>query len=969
MIKRCLMCWNSFGILVIAMAVIVFAIWGCGKKEKPSESEPAVEKKQAPTAKVVDTYPEDGGSLWELDHPIYVDFSEAVMPKDFSFTISPDPGQWKVLWQNDGKEAVLDHASPFSPGTEYVVTISLGKDGVKTNVKFIVFGPSSLQLIQIGQDMGTLDLNTAWAYRMQALFEPDLLPEPYRSATPIKDADAPLREFFRIRDRLSEQTLLKLRPYLVRPNHPESIFYEDMNQPEESKNQGALVPWPANAFAADPSEVRPDMDYNATCFTTDRLLVWAPKKYKSAVKDAIYYLDVRDMYRKFTRLMGREVIDDYKDLFQRDGANDKVKNGGDARIDIYMVSHAKAKRGNFGGMCIPTAFESLGNTNVKSSAYILIDRSIQGDLLGTYLAHELFHAFQYSFDALDDSWWHEATANWAEDFIDKYWNFEQDDIKHAFNRRKNRLRSLNLENEKHEYGIYIYPYFLSKEYGNEVIADIWKACETKSSLDALDEAVPDGLDESLKRFVLPTVDYGKYKGKIRKPEERNMALYRHHKFKQIEIKKPGKPISKEIKIPPLGAAYILVKNKLKNPESTPMVRFDLKPFANNEDLTIQAIIDPKKEARHEDWTGREERELCQNRTEEKFEEITIVVANKDRDPMALDLAHANPEKNSFKTEIEIELDAEGCSEMVGTAIVTATLNEETHTKWEHRSPKGDVDKRRTDLEADGRATVRLTFEKKDSSYDEATKTVTKYYDITDSTVTSFTLNGRSYYYTYDRNADSECACTKKQTAKPALRSFDIEDSGGMSITFNSETMKAKYVALPALVVYYDVEETTKIAYEGCCGSEGDERTMEMKRIPFVVGSVQGKSGEQLAKEAKPELDQMERIARDSQRLAQEIIGSMGQMAGMDDEQAEEFYKKMEKKTEEFEKRHNIDKLAQNMEKKLVPKDLWVTSGDGEHSIGGGGKRVDQKKIENGTTSREYELKWRINLKEKPTAKE
>ena len=73
MIKRCLMCWNSFGILVIAMAVIVFAIWGCSKKEKPSES--ADEKKQAPTATVVDTYPEDGGSLWELDHPIYVNFS------------------------------------------------------------------------------------------------------------------------------------------------------------------------------------------------------------------------------------------------------------------------------------------------------------------------------------------------------------------------------------------------------------------------------------------------------------------------------------------------------------------------------------------------------------------------------------------------------------------------------------------------------------------------------------------------------------------------------------------------------------------------------------------------------------------------------------------------------------------------------------------------------------------------------
>ena len=102
--------------------------------------------------------------------------------------------------------------------------------------------------------------------------------------------------------------------------------------------------------------------------------------------------------------------------------------------------------------------------------------------------------------------------------------------------------------------------------------------------------VPDGLDESLKRFAVTTVDYGKFKGKIRKAKEQNMELLNHHKFKRLKVLSPDKPIAEKIPVPPLGAAYIMVENKLKNPENTPMVRIDLKPFVNNEDLTIQAIF-------------------------------------------------------------------------------------------------------------------------------------------------------------------------------------------------------------------------------------------------------------------------------------------------------------------------------------------------------------------------------------------
>ncbi|MFC1885312.1 hypothetical protein ACFL2O_11135, partial [Thermodesulfobacteriota bacterium] len=135
-----------------------------------------------------------------------------------------------------------------------------------------------------------------------------------------------------------------------------------------------------------------------------------------------------------------------------------------------------------------------------------------------------------------------------------------------------------------------------------------------------------------------------------------------------------------------------------------------------------------------------------------------MVTNKNRDPIALLLSDNNPDKSWSKAEIDIELDAEGCKQAEGTAVVTATLKEETHTKWEDKSDYGDVQRTQTDLEGGGTATIRLTFEKKDSSYDEQTKTVTQYYDITDSTIQSFTMHGRSYYYNYNYHKDRECAC-------------------------------------------------------------------------------------------------------------------------------------------------------------------------------------------------------------------
>lgn len=955
---------STFFTLIFVFVLSAIGLWGCGQKETPVQPKEEVKVSPVPSVNIVGTYPEDGGALLDLDHPIYVEFSDTVKPEGFSFSITPNPGQWKVSWKKRGKMVVLNHAARFSPGTEYELTLSPAKDGDQTKIKFMVYGPSSLKLIQTGLDSGALDADTAWTYRMQSLFEPDKLPEAYQSKTPPGDADALIRDYMNARSKVKPGIVRALDRYLKRPDDPESFFYKAYTAPAHSSK--FLQFGPRAAWADDPLYPRPEDDTPARITSdTAPIRIWAPNNMIAKLFDVKNKIDTSYkrglIYDSFKQLLGRGV--------QRDTGDSP--NGGGPRLDIYILPPDMIVADALCRPCPGYASEQYDkNSNPKPRrrpAYIFINGSLSGKKLASTLAHELFHAFQYNFDAGEDHWWMEATAKWAEDYIEQSWDLEHNSIPQAFDRERNALRSLPIVDTQHEYGIYLYPYYLSNEYGDDIIAEIWKQCETTSSLKALDGAVPDGLDESLKRFALPTMDYGKYKGKIRKPDENDMGLYSHHGFKEIWVDTPDKSFSETIQIPPLGVAYVLVVIYVENPDSTPLARFDLKSFTLNEDLTVQAVFEPKGEARWEDWTGMEKKELCLDKDDSKFKEIAILVTNNNRDQTAIVNGDLDPDNEWPTAEIEIELDAEGCKEAEGTAIVTATLKENTHTKWEERSPRGDVQKTQTNLEGGGTATIRLSFEKKDSSYDAQTKTVTQFYDITDSTVQSFTTHGRSYYYHYNYDKDADCACTQKIIKKPSLQNYDVESSGGMSVTFDAKTMKAKYVALPALVVYYDMKEQRDTSYEGCCGSEGDKHTTSMKHIPFVVGSVKSKDSEQLAKEIKPEIDQMKKIALDSQKLADEIKEKMSELQGMDEKQADEFYKNLEKRIEEFSDQHNIEQMTQNFAKKVIPEDLKVTSGDGKHSIGGGGQRTDKKQIENGTSSREYDLKWRITLKEKPAA--
>ncbi|MCY7396549.1 MAG: hypothetical protein LH468_10425 [Nocardioides sp.] len=93
--------------------------------------------------------------------------------------------------------------------------------------------------------------------------------------------------------------------------------------------------------------------------------------------------------------------------------------GGDPRIDIYLADLAPSTAY---GYC--TSDQPLPRGSSARWAFCVLDNSYTGypggaptQLLQVTAAHEYFHAVQYAYDSLEDGWFLEGTAAWAEDQV------------------------------------------------------------------------------------------------------------------------------------------------------------------------------------------------------------------------------------------------------------------------------------------------------------------------------------------------------------------------------------------------------------------------------------------------------------------------------------------------------------------------------------------------------------------------
>ena len=763
---------NAYLITIIfCLFISVISLTGCKKctGRIDEKSEKTVKKELA-----ISTNPKDGQEIFSLEQPLYVYLSHKVETDKFSFAITPDPGGWKTAWRKRGKHVILQHKNPFEQGVEYELQLQVESENLKKIIHFTAYGPSSIALIKEDEKNGVLDMDTAWTYRLQALYEPDLLPSKYKSATPLKCGSMYMEDFWNMQNDLKSSTIKKLKPYLVRPTHPDSFASKRMIK-ELSTNDTWSFSTISKAFARvmRPTEEHPRWKWFTIESAVYPIKVWSPKS-KQDAKAVLNEIEGYAMYYSFKDLLEREPLSD---------VNDKPDNGGDEKLDIYLLP---IKTPGVLGASVKS-FPS----RKKTPGWIGVLKGLSGVALRSTLAHEIFHVFQWAIDAKEEHWWNESTATWAEDYIDHDMDTEQQYLHRVFFEPLHRQETLTMVDGQHEYGIYLYPYYLGSKFGDKKISEVWKACENSDALDALNSTLPKGFDESFKEFSLINYDINPHEGEY-VDAKGPLEIYEYHGEEEDEV--VSDEVIKRVKahLQPLSAKYFSIENEA-DPELTPHIRFNLKDFYMNNKLTVQAIIEPEGRAQEEDWSDREGRSFCINDEADDFKNIGLVIASAER-------------KSIVFSNLYIEANAERCFEGETTATITRRIVETF--KDDDSIPSGgktETYERRREIEV----TINAVFEHDRSVYHywESPPEIVEYYNLKSWNIESSkaTYKQNDYYEVRDvgeiihhKGLVQKRIRIIEMQGRAVKKDEENDPTAQMMIVLDAETGKAKEVDSPGL---------------------------------------------------------------------------------------------------------------------------------------------------------------------------
>ena len=516
---------------------------------------------------------------------------------------------------------------------------------------------NALDKIAAAEKAGKLDLDSAWICKIQALVDQASLPVEYRSPERIPCGSPTLEGLAAVRDRLKPETLEKIRPYLLRPTDPASFFAARVRS-QIARNRPAGIP--GLLYAQDEGNPqRPTRDLSlgnwvgAGCHSAP-IIVWSASGQEAAERAAAV-IDSRSLWAEFKKIMPFEPLGD-------EGAEDgqgKPDQGLDGDIDIYLVPATMVDAdGSADGWCL-----SIGQAQ-RTPTWIMVAQDLQGKELAATLAHELFHSFQCALDARDEIWWDEATATWAEEYIDSAWDTEKSFVPEAFDAGKFLLKTLNADEGNHPYGAYIFPFYLAGRFGDEVIGQIWSDCSVPgpNALQAVERQLSGaGLEfkEAWKEFALMNYDDTKEYG--RKYKETLNTFDCHWEDRVVLTDKSQ---AQAIELPPLSVFYFCVENRGIEADKFPAVHFDLADLEKEPDVSVQAVIIKNGDHRVEDWTGQKEHDFCLKNESERFDEIVVVVASSGRELTLKDL----------NVPIELGYVSECDADWAGTLTFSATYS-------------------------------------------------------------------------------------------------------------------------------------------------------------------------------------------------------------------------------------------------------------------------------------------------------
>ncbi|MBU1017927.1 hypothetical protein KKA33_02755 [Patescibacteria group bacterium] len=481
-------------------------------------------------------------------------------------------------------------------------------------------GLNTIETIDRALANKTIDSETALVYKVYAVFGDELLPEEYYTQKPYREGTPLVKEMNHRWDELSAETKALLEPYRKRPEEEGSWMNVRFADSLSNAETNWLIP---NAYAERKSA------YTEFLLSKDeKVKIWYPSvtgmmrntnSPDNTMVDAPTGKKIAQKIKGF--LDGDEIIADFEDLLGGKQLMSDGTKGGDSKYDIYV-----APCGGDWGLTY-----SEGAT--PAPGYIIMNYNIglkRDNLLKTTLAHELFHAFQYTYgyDDKKDNWWGEATAVWSEDYIYPHVNSE-----HGWLKRFLWFPGTQADKEtppsSHHYAAYIMAYFMTENFGDDFMRKSWEYCDGNKCIDGIDKNIDGGFKKQWKEFTLwnynldPAnyyMDMGPFPPISSLASGDTEAVFAGEGTTEYEIQK----------INPLAADLANVSYELPDDTKVKKLTFkDLKKFTDKSDKTgIKAVIyfkDGKKKV--EDWTDLGKRSFCIENKEEDFKNIVLIFSN------------------------------------------------------------------------------------------------------------------------------------------------------------------------------------------------------------------------------------------------------------------------------------------------------------------------------------------------------
>ncbi len=361
-------------------------------------------------------------------------------------------------------------------------------------------GDTSTELITAAYEAGRIDRATALLYRLQASVGDDRLPGEFRALTLEDDgaADIALAEW----DTFTAEQQAAMRPYLVRPTDPGSVFAP------ASVAAGGAVQLASTRLAAASACSNGFMRTPAP--DDIPLVVWGQCGGEDAVMEARMedvLAVMTEAWGPMTALMGWPLGDAN---VEGDDLADSPE-AGDGLLDVYVVAasvSAHARRIDLGENPAALAvtrgappFTGPRGAEASSSFIVVNGVATGGNAFRSTIVHEFFHSLQFAHNNRGTivtgapgagagwvrHWFMEASAVWAEhQFVPAARTTE---VYPRFGTFQSSEESLSSIVGSNEYDSWVWPFFMVQEADPGVIGSAWMDLEGIDGFDAIQQAL------------------------------------------------------------------------------------------------------------------------------------------------------------------------------------------------------------------------------------------------------------------------------------------------------------------------------------------------------------------------------------------------------------------------------------------------------------------------------------------------